>query len=363
MELLPLLEKFESRYNDIQNQLCNPEVLKDKDKFSSLSKEFSFLQPLVDSAKEYRILLDKKDEAEKIISESNDSELKAMADEELKQLEQALGEKESQILSVFVRKGENEDQQVIVEIRQGTGGQEAALFARDLFKMYSKFCQEKKLKVEVLNSHPTDIKGYKEIIFSVKGKGAHSYFKYESGVHRVQRVPVTESGGRIHTSTSTVAVLEEPREIELKINPDELKIDTFRASGHGGQHVNVTDSAVRITHIPTGIIVSCQDERSQLKNKAKAMRILRARLYSFYREKQHREISQKRKSQVGTGERAEKVRTYNFPENRVTDHRVNVTLYKLERILEGDLADIIEALKNDEVNKSLEEMLREDEQA
>ncbi len=335
-------------------------MIKDSSKYSTLSKEYTYLEGLIKLWKDYKSILFNKQEAERIIEEDKDQELKKIAQEELRMWNERLSQKKEEIISYLTRGDENEFQQIIVEIRQGAGGQEAALFAKDLFRMYSKFCELNNLKLEVLDSHPTDIGGFKEIIFSVKGRGSWGMFKYESGVHRVQRVPVTESGGRIHTSTATVAVLEEPQEIELKINPEELKIETFRASGHGGQHVNVTDSAVRITHIPTGIMVSCQDERSQIKNRQKAMRILRARLYNYYKERQEKEMSQLRKSQVGRGQRAEKVRTYNFPENRVTDHRVKLTLYKLDQIMEGKFQEIIDALKKEEFLERLEEISKEE---
>ena len=359
MNFLPILEKFHSQYKDIQEQLCKEEVIKDKFKFSSLSGKLSKLAGLERIYQEYKSLLEHLKQAQEIIEKEKDPQLIELAKEDLKSTDDKIKELEKKIVFLLVE-NKYPSENIIVEIRQGTGGQEAALFAKDLFRMYSKFCQRKGLKIEVLDSHPTDIGGFKEIIFSVKGKGAHNIFKDESGVHRVQRVPVTESGGRIHTSTATVAVLEEPQEIELKINPEELKIETFRASGHGGQHVNVTDSAVRITHLPTGIVVSCQDERSQIKNREKAMRILRARLYQYLRERQISKISQERKQQVGTGERSEKVRTYNFPENRVTDHRVQLTLYKLDKILEGELDEIIEALQKKRAQEEQEQYLKDD---
>ncbi|PLV60015.1 peptide chain release factor 1 [Thermotoga sp. KOL6] len=245
----------------------------------------------------------------------------------------------------------------IVEIRPGTGGEEAALFARDLFRMYIRYAERKGWSVEIAESHETDLGGFKEIIFFVKGKNAYSTLRYESGVHRVQRVPVTESGGRIHTSTATVAVLPEIEEREIEIKPEELKIETFRASGHGGQYVNKTESAVRITHIPTGIVVSCQNERSQYQNKQTALRILRARLYQLQKEKMERELSRKRKSQIGTGERSEKIRTYNFPQNRVTDHRINYTSYRLQEILDGDLDEIVSKLIEHDIENNLDEIL------
>ncbi len=358
MLLREVLKGVKERYSHIQELLCKTEVIEDRNRFQKLTKEFSKLTPLIELHSEYEKTLKKKEELEEFLKTEEEEELKKLASSEKEELEAKLKELEKKILrSLFLE--DTEEKSVIVEIRQGAGGQEAALFARDLFRMYSKFAQKKSWKLEILSSHPTDIGGFKEIIFSVKGKGVWPVFKFESGVHRVQRVPITESGGRIHTSTASVVVLEEPKEVDLQIDPKDLKIEVFRASGPGGQHVNVTDSAVRITHIPTGIVVSCQDERSQIRNREKAMRILRARLVRYYKERQEREISERRKVQIGTAERSEKIRTYNFPENRVTDHRISLTLYKLGEILEGELDEIIEALSESEIQEKFKKFLDE----
>ncbi|MCM8824279.1 MAG: peptide chain release factor 1, partial [Candidatus Omnitrophica bacterium] len=271
-------------------------------------------------------------------------ELIELAKEEILKIDSKIKALEERIEDIFFEDDEDTDRDIIVEIRAAAGGEESALFAADLFKMYSRYIENKKWQMEVLSSHPTEIGGFKEIIFSVKGKGCYLHLRFESGVHRVQRVPVTEAGGRIHTSTVTVAVLIEPKNIELKIDPNELRIDTYRAGGHGGQYVNRTDSAVRITHIPTGIVVACQDERSQIKNREKAMRVLKARLLDKMKQEENSKITRERRLQIGTGERSEKIRTYNFPERRVTDHRINLTVYRLEEILEGDLDEIIKGL-------------------
>jgi len=273
-----------------------------------------------------------------------DEEIRRMAAEELKRLEGELRDVQRELKLALIPKDPRDARNVVLEIRAGTGGEEAALFAADLFRMYSRYAERKGWKVEVLSHHPTGMGGFKEVIALIEGKGAYSRLKYESGVHRVQRIPVTESQGRIHTSTVTVAVLPEAEEVEVQIDPKDLRIDVFRASGPGGQHVNVTDSAVRITHLPTGLVVQCQDERSQHKNKAKAMKILMARLLELKRKEQEEKIAKERRSQIGTGERSERIRTYNFPQRRVTDHRIGLTLYRLEEVLEGDLDEIIEAL-------------------
>ena len=284
-----------------------------------------------------------------IIESEEDGELKELGKEELDSLRKEKEKIEREIKEyLFERKEENE-KNAIMEIRAGIGGEEASLFARDLFRMYAKYCEKKNYKVEIYNSHPSELGGFKEIIFLVKGKGAYGNLKFERGVHRVQRIPITESSGRIHTSAATVAVFPEVEEKEIKIDPKDLKIETFRASGHGGQHVNKTSSAVRITHIPTGIVVSCQDERSQIQNRARAMKILKARLHYLYEKERKEKIARDRKSQIGTGERSEKIRTYNFPQNRVTDHRINLTLYNLDEVMEGEIEPFISKLKEWEV--------------
>ncbi len=346
------LKEIEERYNDIEKQLSDPNVVNDLEKYKELSSELKRLTPIVEKAKEYENVLKQIEENEELL---NDEELKDLAKEELKELKEKLPQLEKEIKILLLPKDEADDNNVILEIRAGTGGEEAALFAADLFRMYSRFAERKGFKVEVLSKSLSDTGGFKEVIAEIKGKGAYSLFKYESGTHRVQRIPVTESQGRIHTSAATVAVLPEAEDIDVEINPDDLRIDVFRASGHGGQHVNTTDSAVRITHLPTGIVVSCQDEKSQYKNKEKAMKILKSRLYDFYRKQKEQERAQQRRSQIGSGDRSERIRTYNFPQGRVTDHRINLTLYKLDSIMEGELDELIEALIVDDQARKLKE--------
>ena len=346
------LQEIEERYNDIEKQLSDPNVVNDLEKYKELSSELKRLTPIVEKAKEYENVLKQIEENEELL---NDEELKDLAKEELKELKEKLPQLEKEIKILLLPKDEADDNNVILEIRAGTGGEEAALFAADLFRMYSRFAERKGFKVEVLSKSLSDTGGFKEVIAEIKGKGAYSLFKYESGTHRVQRIPVTESQGRIHTSAATVAVLPEAEDIDVEINPDDLRIDVFRASGHGGQHVNTTDSAVRITHLPTGIVVSCQDEKSQYKNKEKAMKILKSRLYDFYRKQKEQERAQQRRSQIGSGDRSERIRTYNFPQGRVTDHRINLTLYKLDSIMEGELDELIEALIVDDQARKLKE--------
>ncbi len=338
------LRDIEKKFEDITKQLESPEIYRDPEKLAALSKERKELEPIVEKFREYRRILERLEECKYILEEESDEELIELAKEEKKELEDRLEEVEREIKILLLPKDPNDEKNVFLEIRAAAGGEEAALFAADLLRMYTKYAEKKGWKVQIVDANVTGLGGFKEVIALIEGKGAYSRLKYESGVHRVQRIPVTESGGRIHTSTATVAILPEAEDFEVEIREEDLKIETFRASGHGGQHVNVTDSAVRITHIPTGIVVQCQDERSQHKNKEKALRILRARLKDMMERKRQEELSQERKKQVGTGERSEKIRTYNFPQNRVTDHRIGLTLYRLEDILEGDLDEIIDAL-------------------
>ncbi|NOZ25394.1 MAG: peptide chain release factor 1 [Nitrospirae bacterium] len=341
--MLNRLAAIEEKYEALTKRLSDPETVKDMGLFMRLSKEQADLRPVVEKYREYKEILRAIEEDEEVLG-SGDKELKVLAEEELGDLRRRKAEVEEELKILLLPKDPRDEKNVIMEIRAGTGGEEAALFAADLFKMYSRYAEQKGWKVEVIESRPTGLGGLKEVTVSIQGRGAYSRLKYESGVHRVQRVPETETSGRIHTSAATVAVLPEAEEIDVRIDEKDLKMDTYRASGAGGQHVNKVSSAVRITHIPTGIVVQCQDERSQYKNREKAMRILRSRLYEIKIEEQQREISEARKAQVGSGDRSERIRTYNFPQNRVTDHRIGLTLQKLNHVLEGNLDEILDAL-------------------
>lgn len=341
--MLDKLLIIEEKYEELTEALSKQEVLSNAQLYQKYSKERSELETIVEKIKEYKKILTGIKEAEDIIK-SGDGDLRELAQEELEKLKirKPLVEKELKIM--LLPKDPRDEKNVILEIRAGTGGEEAALFGAALFRMYAKYAETKKWKIEVIDSSPTGLGGLKEIIASISGKGAYSRLKYESGVHRVQRVPVTEASGRIHTSAATVAVLPEAEEVDIKIDEKDLRIDTFCASGPGGQGVNTTYSAVRITHLPTNIVVQCQDERSQIKNKEKAMKVLRSKLLEIETEKKERERALDRKTQVGTGDRSERIRTYNYPQNRVTDHRIGLTLYKLEKVLDGDLDEIIDNL-------------------
>ncbi|MBH0191785.1 MAG: peptide chain release factor 1 [Nitrospira sp.] len=344
-----LLKKWESvasRFHELTDQLMDPSVVGQPAQLRKLSKERTELEPAVTLLETYQSLAKQLEEAAQILADPTAGhELHRMAMEETAALEGQRSQLEAQAKEFLIPRDPKDDKNLVLEIRAGTGGEEAALFAGELFRLYTRYAEQKGLKVDTVEASETGIGGYKNIVALIEGKGAYGHFKFEAGVHRVQRVPVTEASGRIHTSTVTVAVMPEVDEVDVQIDPKDLRIDTFCSSGAGGQSVNTTYSAVRITHLPTGIVVSCQDERSQLKNRTKAMRTLRARIVEAEREKQEAEIAQSRKSQVGTGERSEKIRTYNFPQNRVTDHRVGVTLHKLELVMEGDLDDIVQALK------------------
>jgi len=335
------LEEIERRYMELEESLAKPDVIANQELFQSLAKTYNELGDVVGIYRRYK-QIDK--EISDIKSLLDDPELGSMAEEELEKLEGEKEKLEEELRIKLLPKDYRDERNVIMEIRAGTGGEEAALFAGDLLRMYLRYVERKGWKAEIMSSNPTDLGGYKEVIVSIQGRGVYSRLKFESGVHRVQRVPVTESGGRIHTSTATVAILPEATDVEVEINPDELKIDTFRAGGHGGQNVNKVESAVRITHIPTGIVVTCQDERSQYQNREKALRILRAHLLEIKERERENEEAQLRKSQVGSGERSEKIRTYNFPQNRVTDHRIGLTLYNLQDVLDGALDELIDAL-------------------
>ncbi|NPB09697.1 MAG: peptide chain release factor 1 [Thermodesulfobacteria bacterium] len=340
---LKKLDDVEKRFEELTEKLADPAVVNDRTKYTQIAREHSELSEIVETYRNYKKIL-AEIEGNRELLEDSDEELAKLAREELKELEQKAEELEKRLMFLLLPKDPNDEKNIMLEIRAGTGGEEAALFAADLFRMYSRYAERKGWDVEILDVNPTGLGGYKEIIALIKGRGAYSRLKYESGVHRVQRIPETESGGRIHTSAVTVAVLPEADEVDVEIRPEDLKIDTMRASGAGGQHVNKTESAVRITHIPTGIVVYCANERSQHQNRARAMQILRTRLYERKLREQEEKIQAERRSQVGSGDRSERIRTYNFPQNRVTDHRIGLTLYRLEQILDGELDDIIDSL-------------------
>ncbi len=342
--MLDKLQKLEERFRFLDAKISDPEVIADHEAWRKYCKEHSDLEPIVGKYNELKSAQSTLEEDMEMLDDGQEKELEEMLKEEISDTKHKIEEAKEELKILLLPKDPNDDKNVIIEIRGGTGGEEAALFAADLMRMYSMYAESKRWKIDILNSNATDIGGYKEISFSVEGKGAYSRLKFESGVHRVQRVPETESQGRIHTSAVTVAVLPEVEEVEVEINQNDLRIDVFRAGGPGGQCVNTTDSAVRITHLPTGIVVSCQDEKSQFKNKDKAMKILRSRIYEQMEAERHKEIADARKSQIGSGDRSERIRTYNFPQSRVTDHRINLTLYKLEQILNGSLDEIIDAL-------------------
>ena len=333
---------MEQRYNELSNKLSEPGIADDQKLFTDLMKEFKNLTPVVEKYREYEKAANSFNEAKELLEAGGmDKDFKEMVQSEFDESKKDMEKFSDELTILLLPKDPNDDKSVIIEIRGGAGGEEAALFANSLYRMYA---ESKGWKQEILNAHPTELGGYKEISFSIEGEGAYSRLKYESGVHRVQRVPETESQGRIHTSTVTVAVLAEADEVELEINPADLKIDVFRASGAGGQHINKTESAVRITHLPTGCVVECQDERSQFKNKDKAMKILRSRLYEMLLNEQNDKIASERRTQVGTGDRSERIRTYNYPQGRLTDHRINLTIYRLEEILNGNLEEVLNAL-------------------
>ncbi len=345
MELMDKLREIEKSYKEIEARMAEQEVANDPQEMQSLGKKHVDLTPIVDAFMKYEAVIEGIKDAEEMIS-GDDREMAELAKEEIPLLESQAEELEKQIRILLLPKDINDDRSVIIEIRGGAGGDEAALFAANLFRMYTRFAERQRWKTEIISGSETGIGGYKEIIFRIDGTGAYSSLKFESGVHRVQRVPETEASGRIHTSTATVAVLPEAADVDIEVRTEDLKIDTYRASGAGGQHVNMTDSAVRITHLPTGIVVTCQDERSQIKNRAKAMQFLRTKLYDAELQRQNAEMAAERKGQVGTGDRSERIRTYNYPQNRISDHRINLTLYKLDQIMDGDIYELIRALSD-----------------
>lgn len=339
------LDSMENKFNELEKQLADSSVMQDMKRYSELMKEHASAKEIIDSYAVYKKIVSELKEARELAEMEKDPELREMAKEEIKDLESRKEEQTQLLRTMLIPKDPLDLKNIIMEIRAGTGGDEAGLFAADLFRMYSKFSETRKWKIEILSSHESGLGGFKEIVFSVTGKNVYENLKFESGVHRVQRIPETESGGRIHTSAVTVAVLPEAEETDIQINQEDLKIDVYRSSGPGGQCVNTTDSAVRMTHIPTGIVVICQDEKSQIKNRAKALRVLRARLFEMEEAKKQKERSEARKNQVGSGDRSERIRTYNFPQNRLTDHRINLTLYKLDLIIDGAMEELLDTLK------------------
>ena len=342
--MLDRLDFIENKYDELSIKISDPSVMADQKEWQRLCKEHSNLEDVVIKYREYKKVQESLEADKEMLKEDLDRELKEMVQEEIKELIEQQETLENELKILMLPKDPNDDKNVFVEIRGGAGGDEAALFAANLFRMYTRYAERMGWRIEPVSSNETDIGGLKEVIFMIKGNGAYSRLKYESGAHRVQRVPDTEASGRIHTSTATVAVLPEVEDVDVEINPNDIRVDVFRSSGHGGQSVNTTDSAVRITHLPTGLVVSCQDEKSQLKNREKAMKVLKSRLYDIAQAERSASIAEDRKSQVGTGDRSERIRTYNYPQGRVTDHRIGLTLYRLDSFLDGDIDEIVDAL-------------------
>ena len=353
------IEIFDKRYSELNSRLYEPSVASDPEEYQKIMKEIKSIEELVQTYREYKSAVQSEKESLEILEDSSDSELKELAQAELDEAKENIERLSEQLKILLLPKDPNDERNVIIEIRGGAGGEESALFSAVLFRMYSMYAEKRGYRVEVINANETELGGFKEISFMIEGEGAYSRFKFESGVHRVQRVPETESQGRVHTSTTTVAVLPEAEDVELEIDPKDLKIDTFRSSGAGGQHINKTSSAIRITHLPTGMVVECQDERSQYKNKDKALKVLKSRLLKEKQDKQANEIAENRKSQVGTGDRSERIRTYNYPQGRLTDHRIGLTLYKLEDILNGNLDEVIDALITADRAEKLKESMEQ----
>lgn len=351
--MMERLQLVEDRYEQLNTLLSDPEIISDVNKLREYSKEQSDLEKVVTTFRKYRTAVSELEDATLMLEDDLDEEMKEMVQLEIEELSEEVDSLEEELKILLLPKDPNDEKNVIVEIRAAAGGDEAALFAGDLFRMYTRYAENNRWQTEIIEATTTGIGGYKEIIFMISGNGAYSRLKYENGAHRVQRVPETESQGRVHTSTATVAVLPEAEEVDVEIRNEDIKIDTYRSSGSGGQHVNTTDSAVRITHLPTGIVVSCQDEKSQIRNREKAFKVLRARLYDKYQQEAQEEYDAERKSAVGTGDRSERIRTYNFPQSRVTDHRISLTIQKLEQILDGDLDEFIDSLIAEDQAKQL----------
>lgn len=352
------IEIFDKRYSELNQRLYEPQVAANPDEYQKVMKEIKSIEEIVLTYREYKKAVTAQEESLEILNETSDAEMRELAQAELDEAKENIEKLSEELKILLLPKDPNDERNVIVEIRGGAGGEESALFSAVLFRMYSMYAEKKGYRTEVINVNETELGGYKEISFMIEGEDAYSRFKYESGVHRVQRVPETESQGRVHTSTTTVAVLPEAEDVELEIDPNDLKIDTFRSSGAGGQHINKTSSAIRITHIPTGTVVECQDERSQYKNKDKALKVLKSRLLKEKQDKQASEIAADRKSQVGTGDRSERIRTYNYPQGRLTDHRIGLTLYKLEDIVNGNLDEVIDALVTADRAEKLKESMQ-----